>query len=63
MNFIFLYGEKQIKSVHSAAMTFTEQRPINRQYFGHVGTLNQWRVKTAFRARRNSQTSRVGHVN
>ena len=40
------YDEKQIRSLHFAAMMFTEQQPINEQYFSHVGALHQWRAKT-----------------
>ena len=29
IKFLFLYDGKQIRSLHSAAMTFTEQQPIN----------------------------------
>ena len=48
MKFIFLYDGKQIRSVHSAVMTFTDQLPINKRFFGRVGALHQWRVKTNY---------------
>ena len=37
MKFLFLYDEKQIRSLHSAAMTLTEQQPINVAIFRSRG--------------------------